>query len=121
MVNVSLGAGEIITILGAIVGLAWTLLKLTINQFEKRLDTKFSLIDSLLLDVKKLELEQLKRDNHYAEKFATKGELDSANARYEKTTERIFSLLQTINDKLDNKVSRSECEAAMRKASRDSQ
>ena len=110
MINLSLGAGEIIAILGAIVTLAWALLKVTISQFEKRLDIKFNSLDSLVLEVKKLEIEQLRRDNQYTEKFVTKAEMDNCQVKHDKIVERIFKLLETMNDKLDNKVNKSDCD-----------
>lgn len=115
--NVSLGAGEILSILIAVTGFAWALLKVTISQFEKRLDVKFdsidkkfSALDGLVLEVKKLEIEQLRRDNQYTEKFVTKAEMDSCQVKHDKIVERIFKLLESMNDKLDSKVSRTECE-----------
>lgn len=108
--QIELGAGEVISILIAIVGLAWTLLKVTISQFEKRLDTKFSALDNLLLDVKKLEIEQLRRDNYYSEKYVTKAEMDSCQVKHDKIVERIFTLLQSMNDKLDSKVNKTDCD-----------
>jgi hypothetical protein len=114
MVNLTLGAGEIIAILGAIVTLAWALLKVTINQFEKRLDIKFNSLDSLVLEVKKLEIEQLRRDNQYSEKFVTKAEMDSCQVKHDKVVERIFALLQTMSDKLDNKANKVDCDIRCR-------
>ena len=115
--ELSLGAGEVISILVAITGLAWALLKVTIGQFERRLDikfdsidSKFSALDNLVLEVKKLELDQLRRDNLYAEKFVTKSEIESRDNKLDKTLERLYGLLSTMNDKLDNKVNKVDCE-----------
>lgn len=126
--NVSLGFGEILSILIAITGFAWALLKVTIGQFERRLDVKFdsidkkfSALDNLVLEVKKLEIEQLRRDNQYTEKFVTKAEMDSCQVKHDKVVERIFSLLEVMNNKLDNKVNKADCDARMRVCERDSQ
>lgn len=117
MVSLSIGAGEILSILIAITGFAWALLKVTIGQFERRLDIKFdsidkkfSALDGLVLEVKKLEIEQLRKDNQYTEKFVTKAEMDSCQVKHDKIVERIFKLLETMNDKLDNKVDKDDCE-----------
>ena len=115
--QIDLTIGELITSLSAIVAIAWALLKITIGQFEKRHDAKFGAIDTLLLDVKKLEIEQLRRDNQYSEKFATKQDLESSNNHYEKTTERIFNLLNVINDKIDTKLNKSEYDLDLLKSS----
>lgn len=124
MIHVELGVGEIVSILIAIVALAWALLKIVFNQFDGKqevryqavssrfegLDKKVSGIDALVLEVKKLEIEQLRRDNQYAEKFATKADMQERDTKLDKTLERLFGLCTTMNDKLDNKVNRSECD-----------
>jgi hypothetical protein len=119
MVSMSFGIGEIVAVLSAVIGIGWGLMKVSFAQFEKRLDTKFAAIDTLLLDVKKLELEQVRRDGVYAQQFASKDELRSSLDKHDKVVERIFSLLQTMSDKLDNKIGRDDCERLMmRKAER---
>ena len=122
--HIEIGFGEVLASLVGIITLVWALLKVTIGQFEARLvlkfdsidgkfnsiDKKFATFDTLVLEVKKLEIEQLRRDNQYSEKFATKSEIEAGQLKHDKTVERIFALLQTMSDKLDNKVNRADCD-----------
>lgn len=128
MISVSIGAGEITGILIAIVGMAWALLKIVFNQFDAKQESRFqsvsarfetlekkvSAIDSLVLEVKKLEIEQLRRDNQYSEKFVTKVDSDANQVKHDKVVDRIFTLLQQMNDKLDNKMNKNDCDIKCR-------
>lgn len=113
MVQLEIGVGEVLAVLGSVVGFGWALLKLSLSQFEKRLTDKFSAVNGLLLDVKKLELELVKRDGHYSQMFATKDDLQRHQDKYEKTVERIFTLLTHMSEKLDSKVAHDDCERMM--------
>jgi hypothetical protein len=124
MINLSLGAGEVLGILVAITTLAWTLLQMVFKQYDEKqdarhkevstqyvsLEKKVSAIDALVLEVKKLEIEQLRRDAQYSEKFVTKAEMDNCQIKHDKIVERIFKLLETMNDKLDSKVNKQDCD-----------
>lgn len=124
MINLSLGAGEVLGILIAITTLAWTLLQMVFKQYDEKqdarhkevstqyvsLEKKVSAIDALVLEVKKLEIEQLRRDAQYSEKFVTKAEMESSQVKHDKIVERIFNLLETMNEKLDGKVNKKDCD-----------
>ena len=115
--HVDIGIGELLAIMTAIVGAAWGLLNISLRMFEKRLDDRFGVIgqkitvlDGLVLDIKRLEVEQVRRDGVFIQQYVHKEEFKEYMERQQKTVERIFTLLQSMNDKLDTKVSREECE-----------
>lgn len=121
MVELSVGVGEIATVLGGTVGIGWALLRMTMGQFEKRLDEKFSnqtqrmnALEVIAVEIKKMEVEQIRMEGRLNIVHATKEELSRAEEKLEKTVERVFGILQAINDKLDGKVDRDECERMMR-------
>lgn len=97
----TLGFDELFGLLAAFVGVGWTLLKLTMIQFEKRLDVRFQSLDDNVHDVKRLELEQIRMDGRFATTYATKEELSRVQERHEKTVERVFDLIRGIEEKLD--------------------
>lgn len=124
--EVTFGLGELVGSLASVVGMGWVLLRVSFSQFEKRidnklesLDSKFSTIERLELDIKRVEVDGIRSASQYPILFATKEELVRSQEKTDKTMERIFGLLQAINDKLDRKVDRDECEKMMmRKADR---
>lgn len=82
----------------ALIAGGWTMLKVSLVQFEKRLDEKFKVLDTAVGDVKRLELELLRLDTRNAQVYITRAEHD-------KVLERIFSLLERLDKKLDGKAS----------------
>lgn len=124
--QVTFGLGELLGALATVVGIGWAILRMSFAQFEKRvdgkldaLDKKFSTIERLELEIKRVEVDGIRGASHYPIIYATKEELTRAQEKHDKTMERVFGLLQTINDKLDKKVDREECEKMMmRKADR---
>lgn len=94
---------ELIAAVTTIVGAGFGLLKMTLSQFERRLDAKFSdfdnklkAIDQLGHDIKRIELEQLKNETKYAITYATKEELMRSQERLDQTITRVFMKLDTI-------------------------
>ena len=115
--QVTFGIGELLGALATVVGIGWAILRMSFAQFEKRvdekldsLDSKFSTIERLELDIKRVEVDGIRGASQQAILFATKEELSRAQEKHDKTMERVFGLLQAINDKLDRKVDRDECE-----------
>jgi hypothetical protein len=109
----TLGISEILALVSGIIGVGWTLLRMSLGQFEKRLDTrfesfdeKFKVIDKVVHDIQKLELEQIKAESKFNIIYATKEELMRVSERHEKTIERIFDILRLIESKLEAKLDR---------------
>lgn len=125
--HVDLTFMEIITAVAILIGAAWSMLKLTVSQFNKGLNVRFAAMDSAMklradaqdvklahIDLIAMRLQQLETDGlrqhaAYLEKFSTKDELKDSSARHDRTLEGIFNLLRSIDDKLSNKVDRTEC------------
>lgn len=123
-----LSLGEIVTVLGTIVGCGWALLQLSFKQFEKRQDEKFealrtslneqnkkfSTVEVLALEVKKLEIEFAKRDGEYARLYINKDEFASFRTEMKQGINELFALMRAVDQKLDQKIDRAECTARMR-------
>lgn len=101
--NFTVGFAELIGFGITLVGGGWTLLKLSLNQFEKRLDERFKLLDTAVQDVKRLELEIVRSDTRNAQLYITRSEQKDV-------LERIFGMLNTIEHKLDAKVDARHCD-----------
>lgn len=114
----TVGFGELLGAAVVLCGAGWTLLILTFRQFELRLDEKFSAlakvaenekkaqdekfkshseqlskIEHLALEVKRLENEILRRDS-----------INVTRSEHEKTSEKIFALLNVISEKVTNQA-----------------
>jgi hypothetical protein len=96
----SIGAGELIWFIVALIGGGWALLTLSFKQFEKRLENKFeaqnqrlAAMEAMTLDIKRLEIEIVKRDSQYIPRSEVQVSLD-----------RVFSVLRDIDMKLDKKA-----------------
>ena len=111
--HIELGLGELLASITTGIGAIWVIVKIAFGQFERRLNEKFTALDGLLLDVKKLEIEQVKRDAIYANQFVHKEEFKSYADSQSRTIERVFGLLTQINDKLDRKVDKEDCDKLM--------
>lgn len=102
--NFTIGLPELIGFVATLVGAGWALMRMSFNQFERRLDEKFKLLDTAVNDVKRLELDIVRTDTRNAQIYITKIDHD-------KILERIFSVLERMDKKLDGKADASECEA----------
>ncbi len=121
----TVGLGELIGAVAVLVGAAWALLTLLFRQFEKRLDEKFEAfslaattekhnlddkfknlddkfknysdqltkIDYFALELKRLENDILRRDS-----------IVVTRSEFEKTSEKIFKLLEVISEKVTNQA-----------------
>lgn len=99
-----LGLVELLGFAASLVAGGWALLKISLNQFERRLDERFKVLDSAVADVKRLELEIVRSDARNAQIFITK-------ADHDKILERIFNILERMDKKLDLKADAADCEA----------
>lgn len=107
----SIGLGEVLAFVGALIGAAWVLIKLSLNQFEKRLDEKLVTLDLAVNEIKRLELEIVRNDARAAQTYSTK---DDNN----KALERIFSVLERMESCLHLKISREEADRLVNSAIR---
>ena len=98
-----LGLPEILGFAVTIVGGGWTLMKLSLSQFEKRLDERFKLLDLAVNDVKRLELDIVRSDTRNAQTYVTQ-------ANHDKILERIFKVLESMEAKLDVKANSADCD-----------
>lgn len=101
--NFTVGLAELIGFGLTLVGGGWTLLKLSLNQFEKRLDERFKLLDLAVSDVKRLELDIVRSDTRNAQTYMTQ-------ANHDKMLERIFKILESMDAKLSGKADAADCE-----------
>jgi len=101
--NYTVGIGELIGLGIVLVGAGWTLLKLSLSQFEKRLGERFKLLDVAVNDVKRLELDIVRSDTRNAQTYVTQ-------VNHDKILERIFKVLEGMDAKLDVKANSVECE-----------
>lgn len=92
-----IGIPELLSFAAILVGGGWTLLKLSLNQFESRLDEKFRALDMAVQDVKRLELEVVRAETRNAQTYVTQ-------ASHDKILERIFKVLESMDDKMGNKA-----------------
>lgn len=104
--NFTVGIVELIGLGLTIVGAGWTLLKLSLNQFEKRLDERFKLLDVAVNDVKRLELDIVRSDTRNAQTYVTQ-------TNHDKILERIFNVLESMDAKLAVKANEKDCYAKM--------
>lgn len=95
------GLPEIVGFTITLIGGGWTLLKMSLNQFENRLGEKFKTLDLAVNDVKRLELEAVRAETRNAQMYVTKTEHD-------KILERIFKVLESMDAKLVNKTDSEE-------------
>lgn len=102
--NFTVGLAEMIGLGLTLVGAGWTLLKLSLNQFEKRLDERFKLLDLAVNDVKRLELDIVRSDTRNAQTYVTQ-------ANHDKILERIFNVLESMDSKLAVKADEKDCDA----------
>src|SRR4030066_2406336 len=98
-----LGLPEILGFAITMVGAGWTLLKMSLSQFEKRLDERFKLLDVAVNDVKRLELDIVRSDTRNAQPYVTQ-------ANHDKILERIFKVLESMEAKLDVKANSAYCD-----------
>jgi len=98
-----LGLPELVGFAVTIVGGGWTLMKMSLSQFEKRLDERFKLLDMAVNDVKRLELDIVRSDTRNAQTYVTQ-------ANHDKILERIFKVLESMEAKLDVKANSADCE-----------
>lgn len=99
-----LGISQLIASVLSIIGAGWVLLQVAFKQFERRLDDKFqaqglriSSLEGVALDIKRLELELVKRDGSYV-----------SRQEYNLALQRIFDKLESIDEKLSKKIDRDE-------------
>lgn len=99
------GIGELLGAVITIISAGWFLLQIAFRQFERRLDEKFvaqgvriTSLEGVAMDIKRLELEVVKRDSSYV-----------SRQEYNTALQRIFDKLELIDSKLSSKVDRTEC------------
>lgn len=101
--NFTVGLAELIGFGLTLIGGGWTLLKLSLSQFEKRLDERFKLLDIAVNDVKRLELDIVRSDTRNAQTYVTQ-------ANHDKILERIFKVLESMDAKLAVKADAADCD-----------
>ena len=99
-----LGLPELIAFVLANIGGGWALLRLSFAQFELRIKDQFKLLDKAVNDVKRIELEIVRADTRNAQTYVTQ-------ANHDKGLERIFTVLTSMEQKLDSKANAADCEA----------
>jgi uncharacterized membrane protein YhiD involved in acid resistance len=102
--NFTVGIGELVGLGLAVVGGFWTLLRISLAQFESRLSEKFKLLDSAVNDVKRIELDLVRSDTRNAQTYVTQ-------ASHDKILERIFTVLESMDNKLGSKADAADCDA----------
>ena len=95
------GIPELLAFSVTLIGGGWTLLKLSLNQFENRLDEKFKTLDTAVQDVKRLELEGVRAETRNAQTYVTQ-------VAHDKILERIFKVLESMDVKLDGTTTHEE-------------
>jgi hypothetical protein len=106
------GVAQLVASVLSIIGAGWVLLQVAFKQFERRLDDKFQAqglriasLEGVALDIKRLELEVVKRDSSYVPR-----------QEYNLALQRIFDKLEVIDGKLSSKVDRADCQRMMNKS-----
>ncbi|MDI1362501.1 hypothetical protein [Methylotenera sp.] len=99
----TIGMPEVLGFVITLIGAGWALIKLSLNQFEKRLDDKLKNLDVAVSEIKRLELEIVRNDAKAAQTYVT-------IIGHDKSLERIFDMLGRIEASLSNKISRDEVE-----------
>lgn len=102
--NFTIGLSELVSFGASLVCAGWILLKLSLSQFEKRLDEKFKALDTAVSDVKRLELEVVRADTRNAQTYIARQEYNDA-------LKRIFDVLERVEHKLDGKANITDCDA----------
>ncbi len=97
----TIGLAEILGFVFALTGAGWTLIKISLGQFEKRLDEKLLTLDRAVGEIKRLELEIMRSDMKAAQTYPTKAE-------NEKTLDRIFMALEKIESCMVVKITRDD-------------
>lgn len=101
-------SGDLLSAVIALI-LAWGgIMKWLFSAHEQRMNEKLKPINDVLHDVKRLELDLIRVDSKIAITYATKEELVRAEDKHSKVIERIFALLQVMNDKLDQKADKAQ-------------
>lgn len=133
-----LGVGEMAALLSLAIGAGWTLLQLSFSQFEKRLDAKFeaqnektdgqfeaqniradaqgqriAVIEGIAQKIQSIELEAARNAASMNMHFVTREEYRIDQVEIKQSLNQIFSLLREMSTKLDDKVSRPECDRKM--------
>lgn len=101
--NFTVGIAELMGFGLTIVGGFWALLKLSLSQFEKRLDERFKALDAAMNDVKRLELDLVRADTRNAQTYVTQ-------ISHDKILERIFKVLESMDAKLAVKADAADCD-----------
>ena len=114
----SIGFGEIVSIVTISIGAGWTLLKITFGQFEKRLDVKFltqseriSNIEEAAKKIQQLELDTARRDASLALHYVLREEYRVDQVEIKQNLNQIFTLLREIAGQNGNFVTKTECTA----------
>lgn len=105
----------ILLVAGAMLTSIFALIRWSLSQFEVRLNEKFSAanvrlnekfekVDSLIIDVKRLEFESLKRHADYIALFVQRTEYLEAQRQSNSVVNRIFKLLQGLSETMNGKV-----------------
>lgn len=105
----TIGFGEVVGFVIILVGAAWSLITMSLNQFEKRLDSKLVTLDTAVNEIKRLELEIVRNDARAAQTYTTKADQDKA-------LERIFNVLERVENCLTVKISREEVEKLLQRS-----
>lgn len=107
----SIGLGEVLAFVCTLITAAWVLIKMSLTQFEKRLDGKLATLDLAVNEIKRLELEIVRNDARAAQTYSTKDENS-------KSLERIFGVLERMESCLHLKISREEADRLVNSAIR---
>lgn len=104
-----LGFVELLAFAGALSTAVWALLKFSLEKFSKGLDVKFALLDNAVNEIKRLELEIVRNDAKNAQVYSTKADND-------KVLNRIFLVLERMEQSQHDKITRDEAEKLVRNA-----
>lgn len=121
--SITVNLGTIAIALVFLWGIFRWLLEKNFIQFSSNLDIKFegftqqlfnvqsrlSNLEGVTLDIKRLELEIVKRDGQNVQTFVLRDEFKEYQAEQRLVSEKMFDYFEKITDKLDNKVSKVDC------------
>jgi hypothetical protein len=107
---------NILGLSATVIGGIWILLKMSVGQYEKRVDEKFralseklSAIDKVLEDVRRIELDNAKRETEMMREYVLRRDFLTHIDQQNQNSKRIYELLEQLSQRLEGKVDKADC------------
>lgn len=115
---------KVAMVIGVAISGVWALLKITVSQHEKRIDSGLSALgakltaadnhlDKLIDEVRRIELKQAERDATNMRDFVMSRDFNGFVEQQNANSRRIYELLEKLSAKLEGKMDRADCRSCV--------